>query len=100
MFKSIEMQLKLFDSNLTENLDQFFKPLAPFKELPFFADRLPEFTKIIVYSLFILAPLLLLKILFPYRRRFTYPILLVLGVMGLSLFGIFLGFLQLLYGSQ
>jgi len=89
--------VRAFDADLTGIISQFFKRYAPLKELPFFTSHLTDFTKIIVYSLFILIPLLFLKILFPYKRRFTYPIFFVLGVIGISLVGIFLGFMQLLY---
>ncbi|KKR30592.1 hypothetical protein A2715_00200 [Candidatus Woesebacteria bacterium RIFCSPHIGHO2_01_FULL_39_32] len=98
MFEKILQVVERSNAKLTGNLDQFFKRFAPFKELPFFATHFTDFTKVIIYSFFVLIPLLILKILFPYKRRFTYPILLILGIIGLSLFGIFLGFLQLLYG--
>jgi len=97
MFKKISDFLISTDVQVTKILTQYFKHIAPFKELPFFAGHLTEFTKIILYSLIILSPLLFLKILFPYKRRFTYPILLILTILGICIFAIFLGYMQLLY---
>ena len=97
MFDKAVKFIENFDADLTKILSHFFEGFTPYKELPFFASHFTDFTKTIVYSFFILVPLLFLKILFPYKRRFTYPIFFVLGVIGISLVGIFLGFMQLLY---
>lgn len=89
--------LKQFDANLTEILNQFFKSFEPFEKLPFFAGNLTNFTKIIIYAFFLLAPLLPLKFLYPYNRPITVFIYFILALMALSLLGIIFAFFQIAY---
>ena len=97
MLEILTAKIKLLDSNVNDFVSNFLKPYSIPSEAPFFVKNLPLFIKTIIYSLAILIPLSFIKIFFIGKRKFTYILLLFVGIIGLAIAGIFFGFLQLLF---
>ena len=89
--------LKVFDSNLTQILNQYTHNFVPFKNPAFIANYFTQFFKIIFYSLVVMIPFLSLKILHPYNRKITAVIIILLAAIAFSLMGIILGFIQIAF---
>ncbi|OGM20459.1 hypothetical protein A2714_01365 [Candidatus Woesebacteria bacterium RIFCSPHIGHO2_01_FULL_38_9] len=96
MLEKILELFKAFDANLTLIIKLFLKSYIPYENPPFFSSNITNFTKVIIYSLFLSVPIFAVKVFFPNKkiRKWLY---LLLVASGLSLFGILLGFLQLLF---
>lgn len=90
---------KSFDSDLTGIINNFLKSYINGVNLGelFFSSHLDDFLKIIVYSTFVLVLFLIGKVLFPEKRFVNWVLITVLIIGGLTVAGIFFGFLQLLY---
>ena len=88
---------KLFDQRLTETIKHYVQGLVPDKNPPTIAAHFTDFFKIIFYSLVILIPFLFLKILHPYNRKLSAVIIVLLGLIGILIFGVILGLIQLAF---
>src|SRR3989339_434806 len=58
---------------------------------------IPIFIKVAVYLLIFLFPLVALKFLYPFMKSLNFILLLVIFLITMSVFGIFIGFFQMLY---
>lgn len=78
-------------------MSKFLDPYMPGGEVPFFSSYILLLMKVALLALFMLIPVVLLKIWRSESSFLTILILFFLFVMALAIFGIFLGFFQLLY---
>src|SRR4030042_4080180 len=62
-----------------------------------FVFTIPMFIKLTFYCLIFLIPFLILKLLYPFKRQFHFLLMFILFLIVMSLFGVFIGFVQLLY---
>lgn len=96
MAKAISI-LQLFDKRLTEYILLFLKPYFIPPNPPYFTAHLPQYTKAVFYLVVVLIPLSILKLFFIGKRKLTWLLILIVGVIGLTTAGIFCGFFQLLF---
>lgn len=88
---------QLIDRLLTERINEFLKPYYPGGELPYFSEKLPLLTKIIIYATIPLLLFSLLKLLYPDKGILNALLVLSLLIIIIASAGIFFGFFQLAY---
>jgi hypothetical protein len=64
-------------------------------EIPLFVQLMPIFAKIIVYSIYSLLPLIILKVRFSNIKQINWLFYIVFGLIILSIIGTAVGFYQL-----
>lgn len=97
MFDKIIYSFKSFDSDLEAIINKFLKMYDPYKNPPSIAALMPIFLRVIFYLFVIIIPIFFIKILFPYKKWINILIYVIVFLAGLSVFGILLGFIQLLF---
>lgn len=98
MLETALNKIRLFDNKFSKEITQFLikynLPTPP----PFFTKYIPFFVKVIFYSTLLVIPLVTVRFLYPYNKKILSLIIIaILILIGLSTFGIFLGFFQLVY---
>ena len=97
MLQKIINYLILIDKNVTSvilNFLQQYELQTVEKDLVY---TIPIFIKVAIYLLIFLLPLLGLKFIYPFMKSLHFIIMFVLFLITMSVFGIFIGFFQLLY---
>lgn len=97
IINKVVKEIVTFDSNFEGYISTLYSRFAQISNPPLIVLLMPDFTKVIAYSLLILIPLLFFKLMRPYSRTLTLVIIAVIGTDGLMVFGVLMGFLQLLY---
>jgi hypothetical protein len=97
MFNKISVQLKAFDSDLTNIIHNFLRDYGAINGTHSITSLLPTLSKIVIYALPLLLLFAFLKFLYPYNSLLSWILFFLLGVVVLTSAGIFLGFFQLLY---
>lgn len=94
----------IFAERVNHQLDRFiathlasYFPSQNLSVLPFFARNMPQFAKNIILAAFALVFLVIIKLAFPDKKWINLFIYSLLTVAGLSMLGIYLGLMQLLY---
>lgn len=97
MLQKITYYLHLFDQKVTYFISLFLKDYSlesVDKELVF---AIPIFIKLTIYLLIFLVPLVVFKLLYPFKKSINFILMLTIFLIIMSVFGIFLGFMQMLY---
>ena len=97
MLQKIINYLILIDKNVTSvilNFLQQYELQTVEKDLVY---TIPIFIKVAIYLLIFLLPLLGLKFIYPFMKSLNFILLLVIFLITMSVFGIFIGFFQMLY---
>ena len=97
MPQKIVYYLKLFDNKVTSLISSFLKNYSletVDKPLVF---TIPIFIKLTLYLLLFLLPISVLKFTYPFKKSFNFILMLTVFLLIMSIFGIFLGFVQMLY---
>lgn len=97
MIFNIINSIKGFDKDLGGLIEKSLKPYDPYKNPPVVAALIPLFLKVVFYSVVIILPFLVLKLLFPYKKWINYFLYIIIAAAGLAVFGVLLGFIQLLF---
>ena len=85
------------DSKVTSLIMSFLKNYDLQTVQKDFVYTIPIFIKLSIYLTVFLIPITVLKFLYPFKKSFHFLLILILFLLAMSLFGIFIGFLQLLY---
>ena len=97
IIKKLSEKINAFDADLTGLIQQHLSNYNPGGEIPYFTSLLPNLIKTIAYALPFLIIFAFLKFLYPYNSLLTFVLVIMLVIITISAFGIFLGFLQILY---
>lgn len=97
MLDKIFLFFKRSNEYLNNLLSGIFSSYLPQNNTPFFASYVLLLMKVIIIIIIILIPVCILKIWKHESSFLTIVILTMIFVIALAIFGIFLGFFQLLY---
>lgn len=94
-------KIDAFDSNLEEIIHTLFKNYLPDQNALFLTSLVPLSTKIIFYILVFMVPFFILKLSNPLNNKKASLVLKLSAlVIAFLLFGIFLGFIQILFSFE
>jgi len=97
MPKRIIDELVAIDGKVTSLVMSFLKNYDLQTVQKDFVYTIPIFIKLSIYLTIFIIPMTILKFLYPFRRSFHFLLIFTIFLLALSFFGIFIGFLQLLY---
>ncbi len=89
--------LKETNKNLDVFLSHLLSSYLPSQNVPYFTSYILLLIKVVILMILLLVPVIILKLLKSDSSFLTMLILLILFVVALALFGIFIGFFQILY---
>jgi len=87
----------LFDNRVTSEINIFLKNYEIYTVPLTFVNTIPTFIKLTFYLFLFLIPVVILKLIYPFKESFHIILLFNLFLLTMSIFGIFIGFVQILY---
>jgi hypothetical protein len=87
------------DSQLADAISQFVTGYTGSDNNAYFVMLLPHALRLLLYSVVIIILFLPLKLIYPYSAIITGVIYIILALAAVLLFGVFIGFFQLLWTS-
>jgi hypothetical protein len=97
MLSAFVQKLKFLDGLVSQRIAKDLIPYDLIAASGIVTKQLPLFIKIIFYLLILLLPFLFWKLLQPLNKKINIVLVILLFLIGVFAFGIFLGFLQILY---
>ena len=97
MLSAIIQKLKFLDGLVSQRITKDLIPYDLIAASGIVTKQLPLFIKIDFYLLILMLPFLFWKLLQPLNKKLNIVLIIILFLIGVFTFGIFLGFLQILY---